>query len=143
MNKYLITVIVSLVFFLTACKKETTTSAAPATDIVDQTSTVVVMGNFIAGPFGSASGVSEVRRASNGSLTLVLKNFTVNSGPDLHVYLSKEVQPVNFIDLGLLRSVSGTQVYNINGNPDFTQYRYALIHCQRFNHLFGSAELKK
>jgi hypothetical protein len=141
--KQLLLLILSVPFFLTACKKEEATSATPANDTIDPNSTVVVMGNFIPGPYGSANGVAEVRRASNGSLTLVLKNFSVNSGPDLHVYLSKEVQPVNFIDLGLLRSVSGTQIYNINGNPDFSQFKYALIHCQRFNHLFGSAELKQ
>ncbi|MBS4065550.1 MAG: DM13 domain-containing protein [Chitinophagaceae bacterium] len=141
--KQLLITFLSATLFLTACKKEEVTSTTPVNDTVDPNSTVVVMGNFIAGPYGSASGLAEVRRASNGSLTLVLKNFTVNSGPDLHVYLSKEVQPVNFIDLGLLRSVSGTQIYNINGNPDFSQFKYALIHCQRFNHLFGSAELKQ
>ena len=141
--KQLLITLLSATLFITACKKEDVTSTTPINDTVDPNSTVVVMGNFIAGPYGSASGLTEVRRASNGSLTLVLKNFTVNSGPDLHVYLSKEVQPVNFIDLGLLRSVSGTQIYNINGNPDFSQFKYALIHCQRFNHLFGSAELKQ
>jgi hypothetical protein len=49
---------------------------------------------------------------------------------------------MNFIDLGRLQSTSGNQVYTIQGNPDFTQYKYALIHCQRYNHLFGSAELR-
>ena len=142
--KQLFVTILSAAFLLTACKKEdATTSATPGNDTVDPGSTVLLMGNFIAGPYGSPSGQAEIRRAVNGSLTLVLKNFSVNNGPDLHVYLSKEVQPINFIDLGLLRSVSGTQVYNIPGNPDFSQYKYALIHCQRFNHLFGSAELKQ
>jgi hypothetical protein len=142
--KYLLIALVSGSLLFSACKKETeTTSDIPVNDMVDQNTTLVVMGNFTAGPYGSAGGTAEVRRASNGSLTLVLKNFTVNNGPDLHVYLSKEVQPLNFIDLGLLRSTSGTQTYTINGNPDFSQFKFALIHCQRFNHLFGSAELKQ
>lgn len=143
MKHLVMAVILSLLIF-SACKKEgNVTSTTPANEMIDQNSTVVVMGNFIAGPYGSTSGIAEVRRAVNGSLTLAFRNFAVNNGPDLHVYLSKEVQPINFIDLGRLKSTSGTQVYDITGNPDFTQYKYALIHCQQFNHLFGSAELKQ
>jgi nitrous oxide reductase accessory protein NosL len=142
MKQVLITFLSATLFF-TACKKEDITSTTPANDMVDQTTTIVVMGNFIAGPYGSTSGTAEIRRAANGSLTLVFKNFTVNNGPDLHVYLSKEVQPINFIDLGRLKSTSGTQVYNITGSPDYSQYKYALVHCQQYNHLFGSAELKQ
>jgi hypothetical protein len=26
--------------------------------------------------------------------------------------------------------------------PDLSVYKYALIHCQQYNHLFGSAALK-
>ena len=78
----------------------------------------------------------------DGDYSLVLDSFSVNNGPDLHVYLSKEVQPLNFIDLGKLKSVSGTQVYNIPGIPDFTAFKYALIHCQQYDHLFGNANLQ-
>jgi hypothetical protein len=78
---------------------------------------------------------------ANGKLQLKLSGFSTTNGPDLKVYLSKEIQPVNFIKLGDLKSTSGNQVYDITGIPDFSQYRYALIHCEQYNHLFGSAEL--
>jgi hypothetical protein len=66
----------------------------------------------------------------------------ISNGPQLHVYISKEVQPVNFIDLGPLQSTMGNQLYNIPGKPDFSVYKYALVHCKKFNHLFGSAKLQ-
>ena len=66
-----------------------------------------------------------------------------SNGPDLKVYLSKELQPVNFINLGALKSVNGNQVYDVTGMPDIMEYKYALVHCQAFNHLFGSVELRK
>ena len=50
--------------------------------------------------------------------------------------------PVNFIDLGKLRSTAGNQLYEIKGAPDLSVYQCVLIHCQQYNHLFGSAELK-
>ena len=34
------------------------------------------------------------------------------------------------------------RLYNIPDAPDFSQYKYALIHCKQYNHLFGSAELR-
>jgi hypothetical protein len=78
----------------------------------------------------------------DSTLAVSLKGFSSSGGPDLHVYLSKEVQPVNFIDLGSLRSITGDQAYTIVGSPDLATYRYVLIHCKAYNHLFGSAALE-
>lgn len=100
-------------------------------------------GLFVNGPYGSVSGSVHVVRNTNGTLQLVIENLRSSNGPDLQVYLSKEVQPVNFINLGALKSVNGNQVYTITGMPDFADYKFALIHCRAFNHLFGSAPLVK
>jgi len=126
---------------LTGCVKENT----PATPLNDTVDTTIAMGKytgtFINGPYGSVSGSAKIY-LQNNQYKLALENITISNGPDLHVYLSKEVLPANFIDLGNLQSVAGNQLYNIPGNPNFTQYKYALIHCKRYNHLFGSAELR-
>lgn len=79
---------------------------------------------------------------TNNTYMLKLENFSTTNGPDLKVYLSKASTPQAFISLGDLKSTNGNQVYDITGKPDFTQYKYVLIHCERFNHLFGRAELK-
>lgn len=123
---------------LVACKKE---KAAPAAPLPDETAMLQYRGTFSNGPYGSTMGVVKIYSEA-GRYSLVLDSFTVSSGPDLHVYLSKEVQPLNFIDLGVLRSNSGLQAYEIAGMPDFMEYKYALIHCQQFDHLFGSADLR-
>lgn len=138
-----LTVLVITILLLTSCKKENETSAVPGMDTIDTVGqTIVLTGTFSNGPWGTVSGQARILRASNGALTLALQNVNISSGPDLHVYLSKEVQPINFIDLGLLKSTSGNQLYGISGAPDFSQYKYALIHCQKFDHLFGSALLQ-
>ncbi|MBX9784048.1 MAG: DM13 domain-containing protein [Chitinophagaceae bacterium] len=132
---------ISLVLVFSACKKDQSPTV-PVNDPLDTTAQVKFTGTFINGPFGMVTGTAQVLRAGNNdSYSLALKDVMISNGPDLHVYLSKEGQPVNFIDLGKLKSAAGTQVYSIIGNPDFTQYKYALVHCQRFNHLFESAEL--
>jgi hypothetical protein len=125
---------------LIACKK----NAAP-TDPLNQTADTTAVtkyaGTFSNGPYGTVSGGAKIY-LQNNMLKLALEGVSISNGPALHVYLSKEVQPVNFIDLGNLKSTAGNQLYEISSMPDFTQYKYALIHCQQYNHLFGSAELK-
>lgn len=126
--------------FLWACKKENNTPTASVTDWVDTGAQVKYAASFVNGPYGSVSGKVKIL-SKDGKLSLVLDSVAISNGPDLHVYLSKELLPVNFIDLGRLKSVSGTQVYDIAGMPDIKQYPYALVHCQLFDHLFGSAKL--
>ena len=146
MKTYLLFLLL-VISLLVACKKEngTSTSNTPAMDIVDtgnnSGNVLKYSGTFSDGPYGSIMGRVKIYEKA-GAFSLILDSFNVNNGPDLHVYLSKEIQPVNFIDLGKLRSVSGTQVYAIAGVPDFMQFKYALIHCQQFNHLFGNANLQ-
>lgn len=126
---------------LVSCVKENT----PEIPLDNNLDTTVAMpkntGTFMNGPYGSVSGMAIVY-SQDGKLILALQNMNISNGPQLHVYLSKEVQPVNFIDLGPLQSTRGNQLYNIPGSPDFSQYRYALVHCKKYNHLFGSAKLE-
>lgn len=133
--------ILTTAIIIAACKKQDATPTTPGTGMVNNSAVLKYSGSFINGPYGAVTGNAKVY-LQNGTYVLKLEGVTISNGPDLHVYLSKEVQPVNFIDLGRLQSTGGNQVYNINGNPDFTQYKYALVHCQQYNHLFGSAQLR-
>ena len=144
MKKIIIPALFLVIIFSMACNKNVGSSSDVLNEKVD--TAAVIAKNTIPGEFityGQAvMGVAKVY-SKEGKLSLALENFSTNNGPDLHVYLSKEIQPVNFIDLGKLKSISGNQVYDITGMPDFTQYKYALIHCQQYNHLFGSAQFVK
>jgi hypothetical protein len=140
MNRIILCVL-AISVFLASCVKENTPEI-PLNDTVD--TTVAEPGNkgvFMNGPYGSVSGMATVYDQS-GSLVLALENMRISNGPQLHVYLSREEQPVNFIDLGPLQSTMGNQLYNIPGRPDFSQYQFALVHCKKYNHLFGSAKLR-
>ncbi len=131
-------------FVWIGCSKpdKTTTTEIPAADLIDTSQGAVKFsGNFVSAPGESVSGKALVL-LKGGIYTLALESTAIVNGPDLHVYLGKDKSAVNFIDLGKLKSTNGNQVYAINGNPDFTQYKYALIYCQQYNVLFGSAELK-
>jgi hypothetical protein len=139
--KKILAIIIVITLFLASCVKENT-STIPLNNTVDTlVSSLEYNGNFMNGPYGRVSGMAKIYK-QNDSFILSLLNVSISNGPDLHVYISREVQPVNFIDLGSLQSTNGNQLYNIPGNPDFMEYKYALIHCKRYNHLFGSAELE-
>ena len=133
--------IILLLLALAGCKKETT-STIPLNEQPDSTIVVTLKkGDFMNGPYGSVSGEAKIYHTGT-KYQLGLVNFSGSNGPDLKVYLSKEVQPINFINLGSLKATSGNQLYDIPEGANYTDYKYALIHCQQYNHLFGSAELK-
>ena len=128
----------SIAFCTIRCSK---TSTETLNEMVSPEAVTKYSGVFMGRQNQSVSGEALIV-LENGKYALKLMNFKSDNGPDLKVYLSKESTPSSHISLGDLKSTNGNQVYEISGMPDLKQYRYALIHCERFNHLFGSAELK-
>ena len=136
-----------LLFFATmitasmlSCKKETLAPTSNINDMTDSSAVLLLRGDFMSGPYGTTSGIAKVYRQGN-NYEIKLDSFSVSNGPDLHVYISKEAMPVNFIDLGAIRSTNGNQIYPVTGMPGFSTYKFIVIHCVAFNHLFGSARL--
>ncbi|MBI1780738.1 MAG: DM13 domain-containing protein [Sphingobacteriales bacterium] len=106
------------------------------------TPVVLLSGTFINGPYGTTTGTAKIIKDSTGAHRLYLENFTVSNGPDLKVYLSSDLNAGKYLRLGSLKSTNGNQLYDIPGKPDYNEYKYALIWCESFAHLFGSAALK-
>lgn len=132
-----------VVVVATSCSKQNATPTAPVNEMVDTaTSNLKYSGVFMNGNEGAVKGTANIY-LNDGKYQLQLKDFSVTNGPDLHVYLSKETQPINFIDLGKLKSTNGNQVYDIPGTPDFSEYKFALVHCQQYDVLFGKSQLQQ
>ncbi len=124
--------------FVTRCSK---TSTEELDEMVSPDGMLKFSGSFAGSGNYNVTGMAQIF-LQNGKYVLKLADFRTDNGPDLKVYLSKASSPSAHISLGDLKSTNGNQVYEIQGAPDFSQYRYALIHCEDFNRLFGSAELK-
>jgi hypothetical protein len=132
--------IVMLLAF-TACKKERTPKIV-LDEKVDLTMAMQnAVGTFANGPYGAVSGSAKIYKVGNEN-QLALENFSSSNGPDLKVYLSKEKEPQIFVNLGDLKAIGGNQIYPIPAGINVTEYKYALIYCKRFSHLFGFAQLK-
>ena len=127
---------------MSSCSKQNQVNQVPATDNIDTSKGAIkYSGMFSSAPGESVSGNALVL-FQNGVYSIALENMNVGNGPDLHLYLSKELKPLNFIDVSKLKSTSGNQVYALTSIPNFTQYKYVLVFCQQYNVLFGSAVLK-
>ncbi|CAN5813303.1 DM13 domain-containing protein [soil metagenome] len=141
MKKILPFLLIAVLFV--ACNKQNATPTTPINDTIDTTSSELsFFGNFMSGPYGTVTGMATIYTDSD-NYVLALKDFETSNGPDLHVYLSQEELPIHFVDLGKLKSTNGSQVYIIPRGTNFNIYKYALIHCQEYNHLFGSTLLEE
>lgn len=91
-------------------------------------------------PGHSASG--EVRIIeTEGQRYLRYENFQTINGPDLFVYLSKDLDATDFVNLGRLKATEGNINYEIPAEVNISDYPYALIWCKAFSTLFNYAEL--
>lgn len=111
---------------------------------VDGSGSVVLTGSFEDGePGHRGAGMAEVQRLADGSLNLHLSEFSVTSGPDLFVYLSKSADgdPGEFLNLGKLTANNGSQNYAIPAGTSIEEYRRVLVWCRQFAVNFAFAPL--
>lgn len=100
------------------------------------------LGSFAdADSFHKTSGTAIVVMI-DGKKYLSLENFKTTNGPDLYVYLSKDKEAGEFVNLGILKGNIGNQIYEIPENVDINSYKNVLIWCRAFGVLFGISELK-
>ena len=90
----------------------------------------------------NAEGQAKVIKLGDDSNFLRLEDFRSTNGPDLYVYLSTDKGYSDFVNLGRLKGNIGDQNYKIPEGTDLSKYDTALIWCQAFSVLFGSAELR-
>lgn len=78
---------------------------------------------------------------SEGKHYLRYQDFKTLNGPDLFVYLAKDLDAKEFVDLGRLRATEGDVNYEIPAGVDPAEYPYALVWCKAFSVLFNSAKV--
>ncbi len=104
----------------------------------------------------SAGRFKTVSSNTAGGATIVEENgkrylefdetFSTEDGPDLFVLLHKEATPQsysseNFVNLGDLQSIAGSQRYEIPENVSVDDFQSAVIWCRQFNVTFGFAAI--
>lgn len=123
------------------------TDALPVSDSVTATGSPALAeiapvwsGAFVDTPGHPGGGAVTVYEMA-GERTLRLSEFTTTAGPDLFVYLSRDTEATEFVNLGELRAVAGDLNYEVPAGVAIAEYPYVLIWCKRFGVLFMSAQL--
>jgi len=101
---------------------------------------VLYTGQFMNGSNPTSGKISVVEN-SEGIRKLHLEDLKSDSGPDLRLVFSENINALNNIEI-VAKPKNGTYSLDIPNNIDFKKHKFALIWCERFTKVFGSAELK-
>lgn len=137
MKKSMILVLITML----ACKTENVVPTTAAPNVFDPTTATLLKTGVLMGIGHTVSGTAAIYD-SNGTKVVLLEPFDSQNGPDLKVYLSKDVNATSYISLGNLKSISGKQSYNVPGTPNINEYTHVHIWCEQFSVVFGVAEVK-
>lgn len=95
----------------------------------------------ISGTLGHpASGEVEIIHSPEGRLAYYT-NYAGTNGPDLYIYLAKDLEAEEFVNLGAHKGNRGNIIYHIPDNVDLSEYRYILTWCRAFGILFDYAKI--
>lgn len=79
--------------------------------------------------------------ATDDETILRFEEFETINGPKLHLYLSKDLEGSDFIDLGPISGTKGNINYSIPNDVDLSEYKYVMHWCVPFGVLFNYAEI--
>jgi hypothetical protein len=88
-----------------------------------------------------ASGTARLVTA-DGKSYVRYENFKTINGPDIYVYLAKDLDAHEYVSLGKVRATEGNVNYEIPAGTDLSQYPYVLTWCKTFGVLFNSAKIQ-
>ncbi len=89
-----------------------------------------------------ASGNVRIVKA-DGKTYVRYENFKTINGPDIYVYLAKDLNAKEFVNLGAVKATEGNINYEVPTNTDITEYSYVLTWCKAFGVLFNYADLSQ
>lgn len=91
-------------------------------------------------PSHPATGAIEIIESPEEKL-VYFKDYDGTNGPDLRIYLAKDLEANEFIDLGPAKGNKGDIIYGMPLNVDVSEYQYVLTWCKAFGVLFDYAEI--
>ena len=78
----------------------------------------------------------------DGKRFIRFENFKTINGPNLHLYLAKDKDAKEYIDLGPIRGTEGAINYELPDDVTLDEYPFVLHWCVPFSVLFNYAEVK-
>lgn len=88
-----------------------------------------------------ASGRVRIVEGEGGKIYVRYENFKTVNGPDIYVYLAKDLNASDYVSLGPVKATEGNVNYEIPDGVNIRDYRYVMTWCRAFGVLFNYAEL--
>lgn len=87
-----------------------------------------------------ADGTVRVIETAEGTV-IRFEDFSTINGPQLHLYLAKDLAATEYLDLGPIRGTEGNINYLVPNDVDLSEYRYVMHWCVPFDILFNYVDL--
>ena len=126
---------------MSGCTKDNVTPTTSVLDNFDPSKATLLKHGTLMGIGHTASGEVSLYD-DHGMLIVLLDPYASQNGPDLKVYLSKDINASEYLNLGKLKAIQGKQSYVVPASTDITKYSYVHIWCEQFTVVFGRAEIK-
>lgn len=88
-----------------------------------------------------ASGAVRIIEAE-GKEYIRYENFKTINGPNIYIYLAKDLEAKDFVDIGKVKATEGNVNYEVPSGVNVGDYRYVMVWCKAFGVLFNYADLK-
>ncbi|MEO6666925.1 MAG: DM13 domain-containing protein, partial [Nitrospiria bacterium] len=98
-------------------------------------------GMFIGAGDHHATGAATLAKDKSGNPILLMADIKVDKVPDGRVYLAKDGDYTNGVELGKLTQFSGTVQYAIPASVNAADYNSVVIWCKKFSVEIGHAML--
>jgi Electron transfer DM13 len=138
---FLFALLFSITFFSNCTKTVDTPAVLTELEAV-KAGTKLSSGAFASGAHTTSGTATLYKNKTTGAVKLVLETLKTDSGPDLYIYLAKDKTAKPFVDLGKIKGIDGTYIYDITDANAITGFNTALVWCKAFSVNFGSADLK-
>jgi hypothetical protein len=150
LNALICTAVVAIASSVTLKAVQADTMMKPSSsmqkmDKMDRMEKTIVSGNFVRSEHPT-TGMAKVVMMNGKQYLKFDSTFKSDDGPDLYVILHRQTTPKdykkeNYISLGRLKKVAGSQMYAIPADTDVSTFKTAVIWCRQFNATFGFANL--
>jgi len=110
------------------------------TDTTDHESALATKSFQLIGTKGHPASGS-IRVLTGEQNVIRYENYSGTNGPDLYVYLAKDLEAKEFVSLGRSQGNQGNINYPVPDEVRLDEYKYVMTWCRAFGVLFDYAEI--
>lgn len=108
-----------------------------------ETKPLVMASAPVVGTVGHPASGNVLIVETDGKSYVRYEDFKTINGPDIFVYLAKDLDAKEYVDLGAVKATEGNVNYEIPKGVNLADYKYVMVWCRAFGVLFNYADLSQ